>query len=54
VKAGIDPSLVAARVVSAIRENEFYVFTHPGMRAAVEQRFSAILAAMDKVGTASA
>jgi len=53
VKAGINPAEVAARVVRAIREEELYVFTHPGMRAAVEQRFSAILAAMDKVGTSA-
>ena len=51
VEAGIDPSKVAARVLAAIREDEFYVLTHPGMRAAVEKRFNAILAAMDKVST---
>ena len=51
VEAGIDPLKVAARVLAAIREDEFYVFTHPGMRAAVEKRFNAILAAMDKVAT---
>jgi hypothetical protein len=38
-------------VLAAIREDELYVFTHPGMRAQVEARFSAILAAMDKVQT---
>jgi hypothetical protein len=36
-------------VLTAIRENELYIFTHPGMRAEVEQRFAAILAAMDAV-----
>jgi NAD(P)-dependent dehydrogenase (short-subunit alcohol dehydrogenase family) len=50
VEAGIEPSTVAARVVAAIRENELYVFSHPGMRAMVEKRLNAILAAMDKVG----
>ena len=49
VQAGIDPSEVAARVLAAISEGELYVFTHPNMRAAVEKRFAAILAAMDKV-----
>ena len=41
---------VAARVLAAIREDELYMFTHPDMRAEVEGRFAAILAAMDKVG----
>jgi len=49
VQSGIDPADVAARVLAAISEDELYVFTHPNMRAAVEQRFAAILAAMDKV-----
>ena len=48
-QAGIDPAAVAARVLTAIRENQLYVFTHPGMRAQVEGRFAAILAAMDRV-----
>jgi NAD(P)-dependent dehydrogenase (short-subunit alcohol dehydrogenase family) len=50
IEAGIDPAAVAARVLTAIRENELYIFTHPGMRAEVEERFAAILAAMDRVG----
>jgi NAD(P)-dependent dehydrogenase (short-subunit alcohol dehydrogenase family) len=49
IEAGIDPVTVAARVLTAIRENELYIFTHPGMRAKVEARFAAILAAMDRV-----
>ncbi|THD70626.1 MAG: SDR family NAD(P)-dependent oxidoreductase [Bradyrhizobium sp.] len=48
LKAGLDPSEVAARVLAAIREDELYVFTHPEMRAELEQRFAAIRAAMDK------
>lgn len=47
--AGLDPAAVAARVLTAIREDELYVFTHPDSRAEVEPRFAAILAAMDKV-----
>src|SRR6266404_5150294 len=49
LQAGLDPSDVAARVLAAIREDELYVFTHPEMRGRVEDRFGAILAAMDKV-----
>jgi NAD(P)-dependent dehydrogenase (short-subunit alcohol dehydrogenase family) len=48
IRAGIDPSDVAAQVLAAIRENEFYVFTHPELRGETEERFAAILAAMDK------
>jgi NAD(P)-dependent dehydrogenase (short-subunit alcohol dehydrogenase family) len=49
LQAGLDPANVAARVLAAIREDQLYVFTHPGMRAEVEDRFAAILAAMDAV-----
>jgi NAD(P)-dependent dehydrogenase (short-subunit alcohol dehydrogenase family) len=47
LKTGLDPSAVAARVLAAIREDELYIFTHPEMRAEAENRFAAILAAMD-------
>ena len=47
VKAGLEPSDVAARVLTAIRQNELYAFTHPKMRPETEQRFATILAAMD-------
>ncbi|QHO77585.1 short-chain dehydrogenase [Bradyrhizobium sp. CCBAU 051011] len=49
IDAGIEPDAVAARVLAAIRHDELYIFTHPGMRAEVEPRFAAILAAMDRV-----
>jgi NAD(P)-dependent dehydrogenase (short-subunit alcohol dehydrogenase family) len=49
IEAGIDPTDVARRVLSAIRNDELYVFTHPGMRDEVEGRFAAIQAAIDKV-----
>ena len=49
IQAGLDPAFVAARVLAAIREDQLYVFTHRGMRAEVEGRFAAILAAMDTV-----
>jgi hypothetical protein len=35
-------------VLAAIREDDLYVFTHPEMRVDVEERFAAIMAAMDK------
>jgi NAD(P)-dependent dehydrogenase (short-subunit alcohol dehydrogenase family) len=46
---GLDPFDVAKRVLSAIREDELYIFTHPNMRQAVDGRFAAIQAAMDRV-----
>jgi NAD(P)-dependent dehydrogenase (short-subunit alcohol dehydrogenase family) len=49
IEAGLEPAAVAARVLEAIRDDELYVFTHPGLRAEVEPRFAAILAALDRV-----
>jgi len=48
MQSGLDPSDVAARVLAAIREEELYVFTHPEMRAELEERFAAIMAAMEQ------
>lgn len=48
VEAGIEPSVVAARVVAAIRAGDLYVLTHPEMRPDLEKRFTSILAATDK------
>ncbi len=49
-RSGLDPADVAARVLIAIQENELYVFTHAdaNWRAELQERFDAILAAMDK------
>lgn len=54
-RSGLDPSDVAAQVLAAIREGELYVFTHSGAdwRAELEERFDAILAAMDKAAVRS-
>jgi NAD(P)-dependent dehydrogenase (short-subunit alcohol dehydrogenase family) len=49
LEAGIDPAQVAAKVLDAIRNEQFYIFTHPNMREGVDQRFTAIQAAMDRV-----
>lgn len=53
-QAGLDPSNVARQVLMAIREDELYVFTHPGMRDEVEERFAAVIAALDKATARSA
>ena len=47
VLAGIDPDVVGARVVEAIRANELYVFTHPQARPLVEAHFQRVLAGFD-------
>lgn len=48
IEAGLDPAEIAVRVLSAVREDRFYVFTHPEMRPELEERFAAILSAMDR------
>jgi NAD(P)-dependent dehydrogenase (short-subunit alcohol dehydrogenase family) len=48
VRSGMEPAKVAAQVMAAIRDNELYVFTHPEMREATEERFRRILAAFDR------
>jgi hypothetical protein len=48
VQAGLDPSVVAARVLQAIEDNALYVFTHPETLPQLERRFGAILTAMEK------
>ncbi len=48
LRAGMNPDEVAARVVAAIHDNDLYVFTHPEMRGALEDRFRRVLAAYDK------
>lgn len=47
IDGGMDPAMVAARVLEAIRDDELYVFTHPELKPAFEARFNAILAAVD-------
>jgi NAD(P)-dependent dehydrogenase (short-subunit alcohol dehydrogenase family) len=48
IHGGIDPKDVARRVIRAIRDNELYIFTHPEMRAPLEDRFRQVIAAFDK------
>jgi NAD(P)-dependent dehydrogenase (short-subunit alcohol dehydrogenase family) len=47
-QAGLDPADIAAQALTAIREDELYVFTHPEMHGEVKERFAAIVSAMDK------
>lgn len=49
-RSGIDPTEVATQVLTAIRSDKLYVFTHAGAmwRAELKERFDAILTAMDE------
>ena len=52
VQSGTDPADIARRVLVGIRDNAFYIFTHPAMRGELEARFAAIRAAMDEAEAA--
>jgi short-subunit dehydrogenase len=54
VEAGMDPKMLAARVLEGIRNDELYIFTHPEMKAAVEARFAGILEAFDRAAKSPA
>jgi len=44
---GLDPDIVGARVIEAVKAGELYIFTHPAMREFVDARWRAIAAAFD-------
>jgi NAD(P)-dependent dehydrogenase (short-subunit alcohol dehydrogenase family) len=46
---GLDPLDLAALVVRAIEENEFYIMTEPGRRTSVAARYDELMAAFDAV-----
>jgi len=54
IQSGIDPDIVGARVVEAVRDGELYIFTHPEYRDAVETRFAAIRAAFESAAKSAA
>jgi hypothetical protein len=43
VQAGLPPSQIAERVFDAIRQEQFYILTHPTTKQAVQLRMEAIL-----------
>jgi hypothetical protein len=45
VRSGREPDEIAEKTMRGIRDNELYIFTHPEMRGALEDRFQRILAA---------
>jgi hypothetical protein len=52
LRSGLDPSDVAGQVLTAVREDQLYVFTHPEMRGELEARFAAILSAIKPIARA--
>ena len=42
IENGIEVSIVGKRVVEALNNGEFYIFTHPGYRSEIQERFKAI------------
>ena len=54
VDNGIDPEFVGRRVLEAVQNDERYIFTHPGMRGLVEQRFGRIMAGFDAAASSPA
>jgi len=51
IAEGLDPAVVAERVVEAIRAERFWVFSHPELVAAVQQRAAAIVAGRNPEAT---
>jgi NAD(P)-dependent dehydrogenase (short-subunit alcohol dehydrogenase family) len=54
VAAGLDPDIVGARVVEAVRDNNLYIFTDPRFRDLIEFRFAAIRAGFDQAAASPA
>ncbi|MEM8500740.1 MAG: SDR family NAD(P)-dependent oxidoreductase [Pseudomonadota bacterium] len=48
VKNGIDPSIVGERLIEALNQGEFYVFTHPNYRPVTQQRSKLIDQAFER------
>jgi NAD(P)-dependent dehydrogenase (short-subunit alcohol dehydrogenase family) len=54
VANGIDPDIVGARVVEAVRDGNLYIFTDPRFRDLIEFRFAAIRAGFDQAAASPA
>jgi NAD(P)-dependent dehydrogenase (short-subunit alcohol dehydrogenase family) len=54
IEAGMDPKMLAARVLEGMRDDELYIFTHPELKPAFEARFNGILAAIDRAAQSPA
>ncbi len=54
VATGIDPDIVGARVVEAVRDGNLYIFTDPRFRDIIELRFAAIRTGFDQAAASPA
>jgi NAD(P)-dependent dehydrogenase (short-subunit alcohol dehydrogenase family) len=54
VASGIEPDIVGARVVEAVRDGNLYIFTDPRFRDVVEFRFAGIRAGFDQAAASPA
>jgi NAD(P)-dependent dehydrogenase (short-subunit alcohol dehydrogenase family) len=54
VASGIDPGIVGARVVEAVRDGNLYIFTDPRFRDVIEFRFAAIRAGFEQAAASPA
>ncbi|UUZ64622.1 SDR family NAD(P)-dependent oxidoreductase [Polaromonas sp. P1-6] len=49
IAAGMTPEKVAARVLGAIRDGEFYIFTHAQLQTSLQKRFARIFEALSRL-----
>lgn len=54
VESGIDPMVLAVRVIECVKADELYIFTHADLRGAVEARFAGIMAGFDSAAKSAA
>jgi len=50
IEQGLDPAAVGRMVVDAVRDETFYVFTHPHWRHLIEARMATVVEQRDPVG----
>lgn len=54
IESGLDPDVVGARVVEAVRDNQLYIFTDPRFKEVVEMRFAAIRNGFEQAASSEA
>ncbi len=54
IEGGMEPAMLAARVLEGIRDDELYIFTHPELKPAFEARCRDILGALERAAASPA